>query len=93
MRSETCDRECWKSGCRYGLLWPYEEAEHHRAEAKKHCANPAAVAFLARDDQDRVIGFADGHGLRHDYVNGCNSSPVGFSGRGSMCAKVARRRA
>jgi len=40
-------------------------------------ANPDAVTFLARDEQDHASGFAEAT-LRHDYVNGCTSSPVGF---------------
>src|SRR5580704_19299949 len=58
------------------LLWPYDPAEH-RAEAQTILANPDAVTFLARDEQGRAIGFAEAT-LRHDYVNGCTSSPVGF---------------
>lgn len=57
-------------------LWPWNEAEH-RAEAQAALANPDGIAFLARDDQGAVIGFAEAT-LRHDYVNGCDSSPVGF---------------
>jgi aminoglycoside 6'-N-acetyltransferase I len=57
-------------------LWSWTEAEH-RAEARAALANPDAIAFLARDDQGRTIGFAEAT-LRHDYVNGCTTSPVGF---------------
>ena len=58
------------------LLWPWPEAEH-RAEAMAMLANPDAVAFLARDDQAKAIGFAEAT-LRHDFVNGCTTSPAGF---------------
>lgn len=34
-------------------------------------------AWLGCDDQDQVIAFAEAS-LRHDYVNGTASSPVGF---------------
>jgi aminoglycoside 6'-N-acetyltransferase I len=57
-------------------LWPWAEAEH-RAETQAALTNPDAIALLARDDQGRAIGFAEAT-LRHDYVNGCTTSPVGF---------------
>ena len=38
--------------------------------------NNEAVCFLAYDD-DKPIGFAQCQ-LRHDYVEGCKTSPVGF---------------
>jgi aminoglycoside 6'-N-acetyltransferase I len=57
-------------------LWSWAEAEH-RIEALAALANPDAITFLARNDQGRAIGFAEAT-LRHDYVNGCTTSPVGF---------------
>jgi aminoglycoside 6'-N-acetyltransferase I len=57
-------------------LWSWDLAEH-RAEALAALANPGAVTFLARDDQGHAIGFAEAT-LRHDYVNGCTTSPAGF---------------
>ena len=39
-------------------------------------ANAEATCFLAYDD-DKAIGFAQCQ-LRHDYVEGCETSPVGF---------------
>lgn len=57
-------------------LWSWGLAEH-RAEALAALANPGAVTFLARDDRGRAIGFAEAT-LRHDYVNGCTTSPAGF---------------
>ncbi|MBS0225251.1 MAG: GNAT family N-acetyltransferase [Proteobacteria bacterium] len=36
-----------------------------------------ATAFLAVDDEGRPFGFIE-VALRHDYVNGSESSPVGF---------------
>jgi aminoglycoside 6'-N-acetyltransferase I len=70
------------------LLWPYDLGEH-RAEAQRALANPDAITFLARDDQDHAIGFAEAT-LRHDYVNGCSSSPVGFL-EGLYVREEARR--
>jgi aminoglycoside 6'-N-acetyltransferase I len=57
-------------------LWSWPQAEH-RAEAEAMLANPDAVTFLARGDQGEAIGFAEAT-LRHDYVNGCATSPAGF---------------
>jgi len=57
-------------------LWPWSQAEH-RMEVGDALKNPDAAAFLARDDGGTAIGFAEAT-LRRDYVNGCNTSPVGF---------------
>ena len=38
--------------------------------------SPEAACFLALDD-DKAVGFAQCQ-LRHDYVEGCETSPVGF---------------
>jgi len=35
------------------------------------------AAFIAREPNCGAIGFAEAS-LRHDYVNGCDTSPVGF---------------
>ena len=35
------------------------------------------IAFVAVDRAGNVCGFAEA-ALRHDYVNGCRTSPVGF---------------
>ena len=56
-------------------LWSWAE-EEHRAEALVALANPDAITLMAYDE-DRAIGFAEAT-LRHDYVNGCTTSPVGF---------------
>jgi aminoglycoside 6'-N-acetyltransferase I len=58
------------------ILWSWAESEHS-AEILAALANPDAVTFLAHDDQGQIIGFAEAT-LRHDYVNGCSTSPVGF---------------
>ncbi|GAA1592604.1 hypothetical protein GCM10009764_14530 [Nocardia ninae] len=36
-----------------------------------------AAAFLARDERGTAVGFGEVT-LRHDYVNGCDTSPVAF---------------
>ncbi len=58
-------------------LWPEENPERHLPDIAAMLARPGnAVAFLALEQQ-RVVGFAEAT-LRRDYVNGTNSSPVGF---------------
>lgn len=57
-------------------LWPHAAAEN-AAEIAAQIDNPETVAFIARDAAGRALGFAEG-AIRHDYVNGCDSSPVGF---------------
>ena len=61
------------------VLWPEATAEEHRSEldAGFACETSAQVAFLAIGDDTVVRGFAEAS-LRHDYVNGCSSSPVAF---------------
>lgn len=53
------------------LLWP----AHDFAALREEMAGAEAV-FLAEED-GRPIGFAQ-CGLRHDYVEGTDSSPVGY---------------
>ncbi|MBB2196054.1 GNAT family N-acetyltransferase [Gluconacetobacter sp. 1c LMG 22058] len=59
-------------------LWPAEGVAGHREEIERAMAAPDAghVAFLAVAGRD-VCGFAEA-ALRHDYVNGCTTSPVAF---------------
>jgi aminoglycoside 6'-N-acetyltransferase I len=77
MRIETATMETLKDWLELRqALWSWAEAEH-RAEALAALANPNAIAFLARDDRGIAIGFAEA-ALRHDYVNGCTTSPAGF---------------
>jgi aminoglycoside 6'-N-acetyltransferase I len=58
-------------------LWPDHSYEHHRAELAQFRADDNTVAFLAIDSAGHVVGFAEAT-LRHDYVNGCETSPVLF---------------
>lgn len=59
-------------------LWPSADPAEHRTEAATLLARAAdAVAFLARDCAGVAVGFAEAS-LRHDYVNGCTTSPVAF---------------
>ncbi|MBX9399799.1 GNAT family N-acetyltransferase [Lysobacter sp. BMK333-48F3] len=59
-------------------LWPQATAQEHAAELPELLAQPQRLsAFLIEDGDGRVQGFAEAS-LRHDYVNGTESSPVGF---------------
>lgn len=57
-------------------LWPHAAAENPD-EVAALLAHPDQAAFLARDAGGTVLGFAEAS-MRRDYVNGCDSSPVGF---------------
>jgi len=57
-------------------LWPDADLAELREEARAWDA-ASALALLAFDADGRAIGLAEA-GLRHDYVNGTDASPVGF---------------
>jgi aminoglycoside 6'-N-acetyltransferase I len=59
-------------------LWPEAAAEElrHGAEALMNGSRRAAF-FLALTVRQGTVGFAEAT-LRTDYVNGCDTSPVGF---------------
>ena len=59
-------------------LWPDPDDAWDRDDVRD-ALDPAtpATAFLAIDADVHAIGFAEAT-LRHDYVNGTDSSPVGF---------------
>jgi aminoglycoside 6'-N-acetyltransferase I len=57
-------------------LWPEEDRAVMAAEAPTILAHPDRLVLVARDG-DRVVGFAEAS-IRRDYVNGCETSPVGF---------------
>ena len=80
MRSERCRFEHLDGWSRLrSELWPQRSAEDHRrglAEALSLGGGDVA-AFAARADGGEIIGFAETT-LRHDHVNGCETSPVVF---------------
>ena len=51
-------------------------ADEREPEFAELTASPEAACFLALDG-DKAVGFAQCQ-LRHDYVEGCETSPVGF---------------
>lgn len=59
-----------------GKLWPSHAISEFEKEFTELIGGPDAVVFLAFDG-DTPIGFAQCQ-LRHDYVEGTDSSPVGY---------------
>ncbi len=57
-------------------LWPLA-AGTNAADIAAQLDKPDLAAFIARDPAGRPQGFAEA-AIRHDYVNGCKTSPVGF---------------
>ncbi|MDC9594414.1 aminoglycoside 6'-N-acetyltransferase [Xenorhabdus sp. IM139775] len=58
-------------------LWPHHAKAAHQADGEEIISSSQLVSFIVRDDAGNELGFADAS-VRHDYVNGCNSSPVVF---------------
>ena len=59
-------------------LWPDGSEQDHRADAQALLwEQREASALLVRLGNGTAAGFAEA-ALRHDYVNGCSTSPVGF---------------
>ena len=57
-------------------LWPDHTVEEMRTEFAETLTKPDAAFFLAYADET-AVGFAQCQ-LRHDYVEGTDSSPVGY---------------
>ena len=57
-------------------LWPEHSTEELEAEFGELLADAGCAIFLAEQD-DEAVGFAQCQ-LRHDYVEGTDSSPVGY---------------
>jgi aminoglycoside 6'-N-acetyltransferase I len=60
-------------GALMASLWPHHSAGEMAEEAANILENPDAAIFLTEED----LGFAQ-VGLRYDYVEGTESSPVGY---------------
>lgn len=58
-------------------LWDELTEAEHRAEADEQLADPTRFLNLVALDGDAVVGFAEAS-IRHEYVNGCEDSPVVF---------------
>ena len=68
-----------------GLLWPQHTAAEMEMELEETMAQEETAFFLAEES-----GFAQ-CSLRHDYVEGTESSPVGYL-EGIYVAETARNR-
>ncbi|MFT4182205.1 MAG: GNAT family N-acetyltransferase [Rhizobium sp.] len=71
-------------------LWPDGSVERHRTEVVQMLAEPKAIAFIARSRTGEMVGFAEAT-LRHEYVNGCNTSPVLFLEGIYVCPEYRRQ--
>ncbi|MGH6782227.1 MAG: aminoglycoside 6'-N-acetyltransferase [Sphingomonadaceae bacterium] len=59
-------------------LWPCADGAELLAETHEMLATSGGrLAVIALDLEGEALGFAEAT-IRHDYVNGCDSSPVGF---------------
>ena len=72
-------------------LWPDTGVDEHGAEIAEALAAPdRGLNLILRLADGAAVGFAEAS-LRHDYVNGCDSSPVAFL-EGIYVAPPFRRR-
>lgn len=73
---QTCDDPDWLE--LRVALWPDSSNESHLKEMKRLVSERHRFGqFIARDAQGAAIGLAEAS-VRTDYVNGTESSPVGF---------------
>jgi aminoglycoside 6'-N-acetyltransferase I len=85
--AETADRADWIR--LRGELWPQLTPEESERQISEMLAN-GWCCVLASDRSGAAVGLAEA-ALRHDYVNGCKTSPVAFL-EGIYVAPTARRR-
>lgn len=72
-------------------LWSDADAADHRPYMSMMLSQPGRfVAFVAHDANGQPLGFVEGS-IRSDYVNGTETSPVGFV-EGVYVEPAARRR-
>lgn len=60
-----------------GELWPHHTLEELEEELESYIDNKESAIFLAYQGERRPCGFAQ-CSLRRDYVEGTDSSPVGY---------------
>ncbi|MBK9115900.1 MAG: GNAT family N-acetyltransferase [Betaproteobacteria bacterium] len=70
-------------------LWPHSGRDLHLAEMAAQCADPARFVALVARTGEGAVGLAEAS-VRHDYVNGTDTSPVAFL-EGLYVAPAARR--
>ena len=71
------------------LLWPEHETQQLYEEMQLYLTDPESALFVAKEDS-AVFGFAQ-CSLRHDYVEGAESAPVGYL-EGIFVEESRRRR-
>lgn len=73
----TADAKAWVA--MREALWPSGgDRGTHEEDVARLLAEPGdTVNLVARDEGGEPTGFAEAS-LRHDYVNGCDTSPVAF---------------
>ncbi|MBQ3387477.1 MAG: GNAT family N-acetyltransferase, partial [Eggerthellaceae bacterium] len=69
-------------------LWPEDDPSELRSEFMRLLPSPEAALFVV-EHSGGPVGFAQSQ-LRHDYVEGCSTSPVGYL-EGIYTAPEARR--
>lgn len=86
--ARAAHREAWAS--LRAALWPEGSLDEHSADIDAFIAEMAQgqACFLAMCDGE-AVGFAEA-AIRHDYVNGCETSPVAFL-EGIYVAPSSRR--
>ena len=73
VESLTADTPAWRTF--RVALWP--DGDSHAADIARLLERADMVAFMAVAETGDPAGFAEAS-LRHDYVNGCETSPVCF---------------
>ncbi|WP_342526561.1 aminoglycoside 6'-N-acetyltransferase [Chryseomicrobium sp. FSL W7-1435] len=58
-------------------LWPGQTEEQWKSEIEDSFKNDDATFFIAYSEDDKAIGFSQVQ-LRRDYVEGTETSPVGY---------------
>lgn len=88
-RCTSLDQPGWLEMRR--ALWRDADEDDHRGYMAISLAQPERyVQFVAYDDERQPLGFIEGS-IRSDYVNGTETSPVGFV-EGVYVVPLARRR-
>jgi hypothetical protein len=83
VRRATFD-DCVRLATLRHALWPHHAPMDHQIELETLLASATGktVVFVADLVAGGIVGFAEAS-IRHDYVNGCHSSPVAYL-EGSM---------
>lgn len=60
-------------------LWPDDDAAAHAEDIADTLlsGDPDQIAFVAEGEDGAFLGFVEAS-IRHDYVDGCDTSPVAF---------------